>query len=72
LLRGLLWGWLLFSCGKFDGRGLNGISTKTQTSKLHAYFIKARGETSRQRHDDSLIDALVLATNRRAGRKRHR
>lgn len=71
-LRGLLWGWLLFSYRRFNGRGLNGISTKTQTSKLHAYFVKARGETSRQRHDNSLINALVLATNSRARRKRYR
>lgn len=71
-LSGLPWGWLLFSCGRFDGCGLNGISTKTQTSELHAYFVKARGETSRQGHDNSLINALVLATYRGAGRKRHR
>lgn len=71
-LCGLLWGWLLFNYGRFDGHGLDDVSTKTQTSKLHAYFVQARSETSRQRHDNSLIDALVLATNRGPRRKRYR
>jgi hypothetical protein len=38
---------IVISILDFDSRrGLNGISTKTQTSKLHAYLVKARGETS--------------------------
>jgi hypothetical protein len=71
-LSDLLWGWLLFNYRRFDGCRFNSIPTKTQTSKLHAYFVKARSENSRRRHNNSLIDALVLATNRGAGRKRDR